>query len=308
MATLEVIRPGTLTLVQDAGRLGVASHGLSQGGAADMHAYCWANYLLGNPMGCAQLEITLGQASFKAHADIECALTGAEMQASLDGEPVYTWKTFMMRKGQTLQLGYARSGLRAYLAVQGGIHTPSVLGSRSTVVRNQIGGVEGRPLQTGDKLPIQASLVRFSPRYVPPRFIPDYDKPIELHLLASSQWDYFSPEARNQFFDNHYHVKPESDRMGCRLEGNAILGGPSGIVSEGIALGAVQIPPNGQPIVLLNDRQTLGGYPKLGCVARIDLPRLAQARPGKDIRFIRGDLVSLRKAWQRFSHFFGLPY
>ncbi|GAB6260207.1 5-oxoprolinase subunit C family protein [Photobacterium sp. R1] len=308
MATLEVMRPGAHTLVQDTGRLGVARQGLSQGGAADLHAYCWANYLLGNPMDCAQLEITVGQASFKAHADIECALTGAEMQASLDGESVGTWATFVMRKGQTLQLGYARSGLRAYLAIQGGIDVPRVLGSRATVVRNEIGGVEGRALRQGDHLPIRPSQIRHHPRYVPPRFIPDYDSPAELHLMVSSQWDLFPPDARNQFFDNHYHVLPESDRMGCRLEGNAILGGPAGIVSEGIALGAVQIPPNGQPIVLLNDRQTLGGYPKLGCVARIDLPRLAQARPGKDIRFIRGDLVSLRKAWQRFSHFFGLPY
>lgn len=307
------MRPGMLTLIQDVGRLGVGEQGLSQGGAVDLHAYCWANYLVGNPMDCPQLEITLGQASFRARGDIVCALAGADMAATLDGQPVVPWQSFQMREGQTLTFAYPRAGLRAYLAVKGGLNVPPILGSASTVVRNNIGGIEaGRALQQGDELTIVHSvktdaLTGFKPRYTAPRFVPDYCEAVRLRVIESYQCSSFPAASKKAFYRSAYKLTQQTDRMGCRLEGPPVKGALEGIISEGIAYGAIQIPPNGQPIILLNDRQTLGGYPKFGCVARVDMPKLAQARPGQEVRFMSGDLASLQQEWQCFSRFFNLP-
>ncbi|MCW8331214.1 biotin-dependent carboxyltransferase family protein [Photobacterium sp. SDRW27] len=314
MAALEVIRPGMLTLVQDVGRLGVGDQGLSQGGAVDIHAYCWANYLLGNEMGCPQLEITLGQASFKARGDLICAITGADMAATLDGEPVVPWRSFQWRDGQVLKLAYPRAGLRAYLAVKGGLDVPTTLGSSSTVVRNSIGGIEsGRALLSGDRLDLRHSVDEtvasdFESQFTPIRFIPDYASPVQLRVIESYQSISFSDKVKQNFYQGEYKISQQTDRMGCRLEGPPIAGEAEGIISEGIAYGAIQIPPNGQPIILLNDRQTLGGYPKLGCIARVDMPKLAQAAPGSMVRFSPGDLDTLQQEWQLFSRFFALPF
>lgn len=310
MASLEIIHPGMLTLLQDVGRLGVGEQGLSQGGAVDLHAYCWANYLVGNAMDCAQLEITLGQACLKAQGDMICALTGADMGVTLDGKPIALWQSFLVKDGQEIKFAYPRSGLRAYLAVKGGFNVPAVFGSVSTVVRNQLGGLQaGRALQKEDSLFVESTVEtdNFEPRLAPSRYIPDYSAPIYLRVIESYQCNRFSAESKQQFYQGVYTVTQQTDRMGCRLEGPAVAGDIGGIISEAIAYGAIQIPPNGQPIVLLNDRQTLGGYPKLGCIARVDMPRLAQAMPGAAVRFSIGDLELLQQEWQDFSLFFGLP-
>ncbi|WP_075763314.1 biotin-dependent carboxyltransferase family protein [Photobacterium proteolyticum] len=310
MASLEVIHPGMLTLLQDVGRLGVGEQGLSQGGAADLHAYCWANYLVGNAMDCSQLEITLGQACIKAQGDMICALTGADMGATLDGEPITLWRSFLVRDGQVIKFACSRSGVRAYLAVKGGFKVPAVFGSVSTVVRNEMGGIQaGRALHKEDSLPVESTVDTdsFEPRLAPSRYIPDYSAPIYLRVIESYQCNRFSAESKQQFYQSIYTVTQQTDRMGCRLEGPVVAGDIGGIISEAIAYGAIQIPPNGQPIVLLNDRQTLGGYPKLGCIARVDVPRLAQAMPGTAVRFSTGNLEQLQQEWQDFSLFFGLP-
>ncbi len=310
MATLEVIQPGMLSLIQDTGRLGVGAQGLSQGGAVDLHAYCWANHLLGNDMNCPQIEITLGQACFKAHGDMLCAITGADMNLTVDGKPQVCWQSFLLRNGQVLKFNLPRYGVRAYLAVYGGFSVPEVLGSASTVVRNGIGGVaQGTPLQQGDCLKaINFNGDKSKSFSTPARFIPDYQQGLQLRVIESCQADSFSDSAKQSFYSGTYKVTQQTDRMGCRLEGPEVTGHIDGVISEGIAYGAIQIPPNGQPIVLLNDRQTLGGYPKLGCVARIDMSRLAQARPGQHVRFLKGDLQELQEEWLTFSRFFALPF
>ncbi len=317
MAALEVVRAGTLTLLQDSGRLGVAPLGLSQGGALDMHAYCWANYLLGNDMSCSQLEMTLGQASFKSDHDIVCAITGADAAATIDGIPVKLWQTFCLRKGSLLAFNYPRKGLRTYLAVEGGFQCEPLMGSVSTVVRNKIGGIDGgRALHEGDKLPMGVPSCKGQSRvksahntlYVAPRFIPDYEAPLTLRVIESYQHVLFSEHDKAMFYSNTYRVSPQCDRMGCRLDGSSLNTAVDGIISEGIAYGAIQVPPNGLPIILFNDRQTLGGYPKFGCVARVDMAKLAQAMPGKEVRFLRGNIEELQQEWIQFSHFFGLPY
>ncbi|MGF1685495.1 biotin-dependent carboxyltransferase family protein [Photobacterium japonica] len=318
MAALVVSHPGMLTLLQDLGRLGAAEQGISQGGALDLHAACWANYLVGNGAEAPVLEVTLGQAQFTATNDCVFVLTGAEMQATLDGEPVVTWQSGIMRQGQTLKLGFARHGLRAYLAIQGGFHVPTVLGSCATVVRNQLGGLaQGQPLVASDRVPFKGMDIELQDRtdsphirlpHIPPRFVPDYAASITLRVVESYQAAHFQPLEKAKFYASHYTVTQETDRMGCRLDGEPIQCEVEGIISEGIAQGSIQIPPNGQPIVLLNDRQTLGGYPKLGCVARVDLPRLAQARPGTKVHFQPGNLEALTEEWQQFSRFFALPF
>ena len=317
MSGLEVVNPGFLSLIQDLGRHGSAYLGLSPGGPIDLHAFCWGNKLLGNSANAAAIEITLGQDSFKATKDTLLALTGAEMQATVDDQPQPNWHTFVLKKGQVLSLGIAHSGLRAYVSVAGGIKVPLVFNSAATVCRNQLGGLAeannefglGNKLRQADQLPVNDLALTGSPLIhhgVPVRYVPTYPAEITICLIESYQCDAFNDQQKALFYQSQYQVTPHSDRMGIRLAGPSISSELSGIVSEGIALGSVQIPPDGQPIILLNDRQTLGGYPKLGCIARRDLSKIAQARPGTIVRFQPANLQQQTKKWCEFMRFFKL--
>lgn len=314
MHGLEVISPGMLSLIQDPGRFGVGHLGLSVGGPVDMHAFCWANRLLGNKMTAPALEITLGQASFKATQDITLSLTGADMQAEIDGQVQENWRSFTLKKGQTLALNFAREGLRAYLGIAGGITVPTAFGSSATIPRNKLGGLHsgvdgeegGRPLKAGDFIPAQKAQADSNTQVVNRRFIPDYEDELDIAVIESYQSESFPDSAKYDFYNEPYKVTQQSDRMGIRLEGKAVKGELSGIISEGIAPGSIQVPANGQPIILMNDRQTLGGYPKLGCVAKRSLAQLAQARPGTVLRFYRADLDYESRKWREFLTFFGL--
>jgi len=298
---LSVLRGGVHTTLQDIGRFGHAAQGLSQGGAMDLHAHCWANRLLANSAQCPSLEMAVGMGIFRAEADLLLAITGADMQAELDGIAVRNWCSLSMKRGQTLALKPARDGLRSYLAVQGGFQSHPVLGSVSTVVRNGLGSI----LSEGDFLPA-ASSGSMTPVHVPKRYVPVYSDIVELRVIESYQAEYFPSEVKQGFYQARYRVSKESDRMGMRLQGQNLIPSPTGLVSEGIALGAIQIPPDGQPIILLNDRQTLGGYPKVGCVARVDLPKLAQAHPGTRVSFSPIALEQARAEWQDFCAYFDL--
>lgn len=270
----------------------------------DLHAHCWANRLLGNCAECATLEVAIGMVSLRAESDVLLAITGADMQVEVDGVPAGNWSSFLMQKGQTLELKPARRGMRAYLAVSGGFQSDLMLGSRSTVVRNGMGSL----LQEGEILWVSGEAPDASRHeaHVPARYLPSYEDHIELRVMESYQASDFSSDAVQQFYRSDFTVTPHSDRMGMRLEGETAVPGPKGIVSEGIALGAIQVPADGHPIVLLNDRQTLGGYPKLGVIARVDLPRLCQARPGTRIRFSPVSIEQARQEWQDFCAYFGL--
>lgn len=312
MNGLRVLAPGMLSLIEDNGRFGVARYGLSVGGPADLHSYCWANQLLGNPMNAPTLEITMGNATFFAECDMRLALTGANTSASIDGIHLENWRSFWLHKGQTLKLGYAHNGLRAYLAVAGGFNTPKTFSSSATVMRNKLGGLAERPgtaLQKGDILPISATAYQADKKstWVPRHFIPDYSNELCLGVIESYQADLFSTSAKQQFYATPYQISDKFDRMGIRLQGEAVDCGMSGIVSEGIAYGAIQFPPNGQPIILLNDRQTLGGYPKIGCLSKMSLMKLAQARPGSRINFYRADIDLESRKYCQFVEYFGLP-
>jgi len=306
MAQLKVVRPGILSLLQDSGRFGVAHQALCQGGPMDEHAYSWANRLLGNPMHSPAVEITVGQACFEAQTDITVAITGADLDARIDGHPSRPWRSYRLHAGQQLQFLRPRRGLRAYLAVAGGFQAPRPFGSAACVPRDRLGGLDGGPLKAGDLLVSPNGVSARPDRQTPPRFVPDYQAPLRLRVIPGYQYGRFSEAARTRLLESEYRISNQSDRMGCRLEGEALACEVDGVISEGIALGAVQVPADGQPIILLRDRQTLGGYPKLGCVCRRDLSALAQRPPGTPLRF---DLIELQQAsreWLAFARFFQL--
>lgn len=311
MSGLQVISSGMLTLIQDLGRFGVARHGLSAGGPADLHAHCWANKLLDNPVNASVLEITMGNASFQALEDTLLSLTGAETNPQIDGQPLSTWCSFLLRKGQTLKLGYAKTGFRCYLAVAGGFDVPKMFGSSATVVRNQLGGLAetaGRAIQKGDILRVFQLSTQKTQKFnwVPRAFIPKYTNEVSLAVIESYQSHLFSHLAKRTFYAKPYVISDKSDRMGIRLQGNSVQPGMSGVISEGIAYGSIQFPANGQPIILMNDRQTLGGYPKIGCVSKMSLMKLAQARPGSVIQFYRSDIELETQAYCEFMSYFSI--
>ncbi|WP_117233989.1 biotin-dependent carboxyltransferase family protein [Vibrio maerlii] len=307
MPSLKIIKPGALALIQDFGRYGYTHMGVTNGGPVDEYAFSWCNKLLGNVSTCPCIELTLGQAVYEVSDHAMFAIAGGDLNATLDDKPLNNWSSFYAKKGQIIRFGLPKNGLRAYLAVKGGFKlTNSVLGSVSTVVRDQLGGLSslGKPLQSGDEIEFEPSnsekLLTVSFRYTP-----DYNLPLTLRVIESYQAEAFSALAKATLYSSEYEVTQQADRMGYRLSGSSIDNGGKSILSEGIALGSIQVPPNGQPIVLLNDRQTIGGYPKLGCVAKIDLPRLAQAKPGQKIRFVKGDLEGLQRVWCQWARYFG---
>ncbi|CAH7060757.1 Allophanate hydrolase subunit 2 [Vibrio chagasii] len=308
-ASLTIVKPGPLSLIQDFGRFGVSHLGLTQGGPVDDYSYSWANHLLANPVNRAALEITLGQCTVKVNDDCEMAVCGGDLQATLDGKPLANWSTFQAFKGQMLSFGLPKNGLRAYLAIKGGFDVPVVLNSCATVTREKIGGLtrDGEACQSGYQLGFTKHPLakHFRPLCVTFRYTPDYNLPVNLRVIEGYQSEQFSELAKETLYSSLYTVDQNSNRMGYRLSGESVHSPDISLLSEGIALGAIQVPQDGQPIVLLNDRQTIGGYPKIGCVARIDLPRLAQAKPGHQISFSKGDRLGLQDVWCQWARFFG---
>jgi len=284
--SFRIIDPGPMTLIQDAGRHGYQHLGVTTGGPMDEQAFDWGNWLLGNPRGVAALEITFGMLVMEAESEMTLALTGADLGARLNNTPLPSWQTFVARPGDRLSFSRPVRGLRAYLAMSGGIRASARLGSVATVPREQLGGLngDGQPLQRGDRLQPLWDQPR-ERRNLPERAIPDYSEPLRLGLIPGYQYDHFSVAQRMNFLTSRYTLTPNMDRMGYRLSGPAVSHEQSGIISEGIALGAVQVPQDGQPIILMRDRQTIGGYPKMGCVFSLDLARLSQKLPGDQVEF-----------------------
>jgi len=280
---LEVIQAGALCSVQDLGRHGLRHLGIGQGGALDPLALQIANRLVGNPAGAAGLEIPLGPLELRFGRGGCLALTGADFGATLDGLPVWPgWRT-PVRAGQRLHLVAARYGLRAYLAVDGGIDVPVVLGARGTDLGAGFGGLQGRALRVGDRLPQGPPAPHWPRRGVK---LPDWS-PL-LRALPGPDCPAFDTDAQQRFWGEAWQVSADSDRVGCRLGGDALHGErPADLPSTAVLPGVVQVPPNGLPIVLLADAPTTGGYPCLAVVIEADLWLLAQARPGARLGFVR---------------------
>jgi antagonist of KipI len=303
--TMRVIRPGLLTTVQDTGRYGYQKHGVIVSGAMDPFAHRAANLLVGNRDSDATLEMTLIGAALEFTEDALIAICGADLSPTIDGVPVPLWKPVWVKKGTVLESGGCRFGARSYLAVAGGIQVPVVMNSRSTYLRAGIGGHEGRPLRAGDvlksgPLPEQSALMIRHLRthaeegaFVPaewgigPELLPMYESQPVIRAIRGSQWDWFAADSQEAFFSQPFRVTPQSDRMGYRLEGPVLsLVRQTELISEAVSFGTVQVPAEGKPIVLLADRQTTGGYPKIAQIASVDLPLIAQTKPGDVIRFV----------------------
>lgn len=290
--SFEVLNPGMLTLLQDSGRIGFQHLGITTGGPMDEHAFYWANRLLGNKPDAAQIEITFGQLQLQVNAATTIAITGADLSATLNDKAIQPWLTYALKPGDVLAFAAPKSGLRAYLAVAGGFECEPKLGSCSTVKREQLGGLTGLgdALKTGDILPFIAT-TEFIEQRTPKWAIPDYNAPLELGVMPSYQHASFSHDEQMTFFTSEYEVSQNIDRMGYRLSGAPVKSSLDGIISEGIAFGAIQIPNDGQPIVLMKDRQTIGGYPKIGCLSSLGASQLSQRQPGQVVTFTPMDVA-----------------
>lgn len=285
MDVIEVIEPGLLTTVQDLGRYGYMRYGVPTAGAMDLYALRVANILVGNPEDAACLEMTITGPKLRFISDALVSIAGADMTPTLDGKPVPMWRSVMVRQGETLSFGSLKEGSRAYLAVAGGIDVPEVMNSRSTYLKAGFGGLCGRALAAGNRLsiPTISPPIDLEGRRAPR---PSYGHDLELRVLLGPQDDYFTGQGLDTFLGSTYTITPQSDRMGYRLEGPKIEHKSTpDIVSDGIPFGGIQVAGDGQPIVLMADRGTSGGYTKIATVISVDVGRLAQGIPGDKVRF-----------------------
>jgi len=304
MGVIEVQEPGLFTTVQDLGREGFGPLGVSASGAADATSLRLGNRLVGNAEGAAGLEMTLLGGTFQFPDGGLVALTGSDFGATLDGKPVSLWSSFEARSGQALRLGSTRSGARSYLCVHGGIEVKLFLGSASTHILSGLGGHEGRSLQKGDVLKVGPASGAVRKRRLSAQALKAVEPRKVLRLTPGPQSDCFSETSQRLFYASRYRVAEESNRMGIRLEGAAIPA-PAGapMISEGIALGAIQVPDGGQPIILFVEQQTTGGYPKIANVISADLHCLGQLRPRDEVRFERVDWETARSLLREQEEF-----
>jgi biotin-dependent carboxylase-like uncharacterized protein len=286
LKTIKIINAGPQTTIQDQGRFGFQDRGVPVSGAMDQEAYRLGNLLVGNQGHEASLEITLG--GFKAEFLSESCfcLTGAEGEARLNNQSIRTWTAHRAVPGDVLSLDYGRKGGRWYLALAGGIDIPLVLGSRSTYLRGGFGGLEGRPLRKGDQLETGRPMGQALLSPLPGDLIPGYSQVPVIRVVMGPQDEAITEHGLSTFLNAPYTVTQRSDRMGCLLEGPPIehKQGPD-IISDATAFGSIQVPGSGQPIILMADRQTVGGYVKIATVVSVDLPLIAQSLPGHKVRF-----------------------
>ena len=284
---LVVDNPGLLTTVQDEGRFGYARFGMSPSGPMDRVAFETANILVGNDPGESALEMTMLGPTLTLLGEGVLAVTGADMASRINGRPCPRYQAVAYHDGDRLEMGFAASGARAYLAVSGGFDVPKVMGSRSTAVQNQVGGFEGRKLKAGDRLALG------TPKYLPADPDPRHAEPpaplsfpLRIRVIPGPQEDAFTSTGLDTFYGTEYTLGADSNRMGYRLEGPVIeMAGDGNIISDGIVPGCIQVPGAGLPIILLQECQTVGGYPKIATVIAADMPLLGQCKPGDRLVF-----------------------
>lgn len=295
MNTIEVHQPGLLTTVQDLGREGYGPLGVSASGAADAVSLRLGNRLVGNAESAAALEMTLTGGAFRFAQGAAIALTGSDFGATLDDAPLPLWESITAQRGALLRLGPTRSGARCYLCVHGGIAVQPLLGSASTHLLSGMGGYEGRPLRSGDTLPIAPATESFQKRRAGAKALQALAPRKLLRVTSGPQADWFAESAQRSFYESSYRVAENSNRMGLRLEDAAIdCGVAREMITEGVSLGAIQVPPSGQPIILFVEQQTTGGYPKIANVISVDLHSVGQLRPRDEIRFQRIEFAEAR--------------
>ncbi|WP_377807032.1 biotin-dependent carboxyltransferase family protein [Azospirillum sp. A29] len=305
---LRVAAAGPSSTIQDRGRVGYQRYGVSVAGAADPLLHAAANALVGNRPGEGAVEFTLAGDSVTVEGGPVRIAVAADADLTVDGDPVPGWTSLRLTDGQTLRIGTLRSGMRGYWAVEGGFALQPVLGSVATHIRSRMGGMDGGALKAGDRLPLALDhAADRGERCLDPSLLPARGG--RLRVMLGPQQDYFTAAGIEAFLEEDYALSHEADRMGCRLDGPVIEHARGfNITSDGIPLGAVQVPGTGRPIVLLADRQTTGGYPKIACVVGPDVAALAQMRPGERLRFAAVDAAEAGRIQARHRELVdGLP-
>lgn len=310
-AGLTITDAGMFSSIQDFGRFGLLAQGYTRGGPVDELSFLWANRLLGNDYNAAQVEITLGGFKATIEADTYLAITGATADVKINEVSAPQWQVLRVKAGDQLSIGYASAGLRLYLAVAGGFAAPLLAGSCATIAREGTGGLreDGSGVRAGDSLAIASGALKSTPvvgQHVKPEWLPEWSSKLTLQVLPSGQHAQFSAAARQRFFQQSYQVTDKSDRMGVRLQGPGIDWQHAGIASEPLVIGAIQVPTDGQPIIMLNDRQTLGGYPKIGVLSWDAKNQLAQAQPGTQVQFREATAATIRTRLISVYGFFGV--
>lgn len=296
--SIKVLHPGMLTTIQDQGRTGYQQFGVPVSGAVDPRSAAVANILAGNAEGEAVLECTVMGPQLRFDEPAVIAITGADLGPTVDGVPVENYRALRLAAGQTLRFTGPKCGCRAFIAVAGGLDVPEVMGSRSTYMKAKIGGLQGRKLEKEDELKLRAPGTepkRLEARFIAPEF--HARATYTLRVVLGPQDDAFTDEGIATFLSGMYGVTAEFDRMGCRMEGPEIAHKTSGdIISDGIAFGAIQVPASGQPIIMLSDRQTTGGYTKIANVISADFRILGQLKSGDKVRFEKVSLSTAQEA------------
>ncbi len=299
MKGFEVIKAGVFTLIEDIGRVSFMHLGVTSSGYLDEYAALKAHKLLDNNSSLNLLEIAFAGLKLKATADTIISITGARCEFKINGFEKNIWQTYNIKKDDILEIKKILSGQRVYLAVKGGFNVKQELGSSSVTIKEKLGGLSGTQLKNNDFLPFN-EYKHYIPKRLKKEYIPSYDSILTLRVVLSYQDDSFSKKEKDKFFNSVYTITPDFNRMACKLSGEKIESCLDGIVSEGIAFGAIQIPKDGQPIILLKERQTIGGYPKIGSVLSIDCFKLAQMKPGQKIKFRQIDITEAQAKLKKF--------
>jgi len=301
---ITILKPGFLSTIQDLGRYGYQKYGVVVGGAMDQVSHRLANLLVGNDENKPAIEITLMGPELQFEQDSLIAICGGSLSPTIDQTPIPNWKPILVKKGSLLKFGQVQKGCRAYLAVAGGFSIPAIMGSKSTYLRAHIGGFQGRPLRAGDQLlldrPRENTLKVIKDLQkktnnrpfikmnwsISPECIPNFNVNPVVRIMKGCQYDLFTKNAKYQLFHEPFTITVQSDRMGYRLQGPVLaLERPKEMTSEAVTFGTIQVPADGNPIILMADHQTTGGYPTIGQIATVDLPVVAQTKPGDFLQF-----------------------
>ena len=310
-AVFEVLEPGILTTIQDLGRYGFSQFGVPPSGALDALSFRAGNLLVGNREEEACIETTLMGLKIMALKEVVISITGGDLCPTLNEESLAMWKTHLLVEGDVIRFKKVRAGCRSYLAVNGGFLVPKVMGSSSTYLSGNFGGLEGRKLRRGDvlyTLDISSSLDKLGLQF-PMDWISPLEKEVSLRVIPGPQNHHFTEEGLQTFRSSSYYVTPQCDRMGVRLEGPKIerqSDVEESIISEGLISGAIQVPGDGKPIIILTELVT-GGYTKIATIISTDLPRVAQVKPGDHVRFVPVSIEAshhlLREQEERLKEF-----
>lgn len=302
MPSIKVVKPGLCTTVQDIGRIGFQQFGIPVSGVMDEYAFAVGNFLVESDKNNAVLEVPFLGPTLEFDFDISIAITGANLSPKINNQDVAMWKNITIKKGDVLSFGAIKNGARAYIAFAGEIDVPTINGSKSTLLKSKLGGFEGRQLKVGDVINIKNPRVVTKRNILASKYIPVYSNVEEIKIVLGPQDDYFTEKGVETFLNSEYVITKDADRMGMRLVGEVIEHkDKADIISDAAVFGSIQVPGNGQPIILLADRQTTGGYTKIATVIKADLPKLSQMIPDGKIKFKK---LNIEEAQAEYINFY----